>query len=177
MRWAFDHLQEPDGGSVYLRLTTRQLDQPTRDAAPDGVIDGGYWLVRPSPDCELALVYAGAVAPEVLAAAEAMADDLPGLGILAVTSADRLHADWLARGDNSHVARLLADLPAGARLVTILDGHPLTLSWLGAVRGQRVKALGVEAFGQSADIPDLYRVQGIDTDAIIDAAAAAVLAA
>jgi pyruvate dehydrogenase E1 component len=177
MRWAFDHLQEPDGGSVYLRLTTRQLDQPARDAAPDGVIDGGYWLVRPSPDCELALVYAGAVAPEVLAAAEAMADDLAGLGILAVTSADRLHADWLARGDNSHVARLLADLPAGARLVTILDGHPLTLSWLGAVRGQRVKALGVEAFGQSADIPDLYRVQGIDTDAIIDAAAAAVLAA
>jgi pyruvate dehydrogenase E1 component len=176
MRWAFDHLQQPDGGSVYLRLTTRQLDQPARDAAPDGVIDGGYWLVPPGAGCELALAYAGAVAPEVLAAHEAMADDLPGLGMLAVTSADRLHADWLARGDNSHVARLLADLPAAARLVTILDGHPLTLSWLGAVHGQRVKALGVERFGQSADIPDLYRIQDIDTDAIIDAAAAALLA-
>ncbi len=176
MRWAFAHLQEPDGGSVYLRLTTRQLDQPKRDAAPAGVIEGGYWLVPPGPECALALVYAGAVAPEVLAAAEAMADDLPGLGILAVTSADRLHADWLARDGQSHVAGLLAAIPAHARLVTILDGHPLTLSWLGAVRGQPVRALGVEAFGQSADIPDLYRIQGIDTAAIIDTTAAALLA-
>jgi len=176
MRWAFAHLQEPDGGSVYLRLTTRQLDQPARDAAPNGVIEGGYWQAPPGADCELALVYAGAVAPEVLAAAEAMADDLPGLGILAVTSADRLHADWLAKGKRSHVASLLGALPGHARLVTILDGHPLNLSWLGAVRGQKVSALGVEAFGQSADIPDLYRAQGIDTDAIIDAAAAVLLA-
>ena len=171
MRWAFDHLQRPHGGSVYLRLTTRQIEQPKRDAAPDAVLEGGYWLKHPAADAELALVYTGAVAPEVLAAADAMAEDLPGLGILAVTSADRLHDDWVANGDKSEVARLLDRLQPGTPLVTVLDGHPLTLSWLGAVRGQRLKALGIEQFGQSADIPDLYRVQGIDSDAIIDAAA------
>ena len=176
MRWAFEHLQRPDGGSVYLRLTTRQLDQPKRDAAPEGVIAGGYWLVPPAPGAELALVYTGAVAPEVLAAHEAMADDLPGLGILAVTSADQLHSDWVANGRKSQIARLLAHLAPTARLVTILDGHPLTLSWLGAVDGRQVRALGVEQFGQSADIPDLYRIQGIDTDAVIDAVAEVLLA-
>jgi pyruvate dehydrogenase E1 component len=176
MRWAFAHLQAADGGSVYLRLTTRQLEQPTRPAPPAGVIEGGYWLVPPDPDAEIALVYSGAVAPEVLAAHGAMADDLPGLGILAITSADRLHADWTARGAASHVARLLAALPRRAALVTALDGHPLALSWLGAVAGQRVRPLGVDRFGQSADIPDLYRVQGIDSDAVIDAVAAALLA-
>lgn len=175
MRWAFVHLQEPDGGAVYLRLSTRQIDQPQRERAPDGVLDGGYWLVPPGDDAEAALVYAGAVAPEILAARELLQDELPGLGILAVTSADRLHADWIARGQTSVAARLLGALPADAALVTLLDGHPLSLSWLGSVDGRRVRPLGVEAFGQSADIPDLYRIQAIDSAAVIDAVAAALL--
>ena len=177
MRWAFEHLQEPGGSSVYLRLTTRQVEQPQRDAAPDGVLEGGYWLKQPTADAELALVYTGAVVPEVRAAAAEMADDLPGLGILAVTSADRLHDDWIAGGEASQIARLLGQLPPRAPLVTVLDGHPLTLSWLGAVGGHKLRPLGVEAFGQSADIPDLYRLQGIDAEAIIDAVAEALLAA
>jgi pyruvate dehydrogenase E1 component len=92
-----------------------------------------------------------------------------------VTSADRLHADWRARGKASVAARLLGALPAEVPLVSVLDGHPLTLSWLGAVDGRRVRPLGVEAFGQSADIPDLYKLQGIDSEAIVDATAAALL--
>jgi pyruvate dehydrogenase E1 component len=92
-----------------------------------------------------------------------------------VTSADRLFAGWRAAGRASWAYRLLAPLAADAGLVTVLDGHPATLSWLGAVRGQRVEALGVDRFGQSADIPDLYRVMGIDTDAILDACARALV--
>ena len=61
-------------------------------------------------------------------------------------------------------------------LVTVCDAHPLTLSWLGGVRGQRVVALGVEAFGQSADIPDLFRIMRLDAEAIVDACAAALMA-
>ena len=53
----------------------------------------------------------------------------------------------------------------------MLDGHPAALSWLAAVRGHRVAPLGVEAFGQSGDVPDLYRHYRLDTDAILDAAA------
>ena len=72
-------------------------------------------------------------------------------------------------------AELLAPLAPDAALVTVIDGHPASLSWLGAVAQHRVQPLGVEHFGQSGDIPDLYRVYGIDADAIIGAAARACL--
>ncbi len=55
----------------------------------------------------------------------------------------------------------------------MLDGHPAALSWLGSVRGHRVEALGVEHFGQTGTIGDLYHHHGIDTNAIIHAAQAA----
>jgi pyruvate dehydrogenase E1 component len=141
--------------------------------------------VPPAPDCDLAIAYTGAVAPEALAAHAELQDDVPGAGLLAVTSPDLLHAEWLAAGKKraagdrtaqSHVETLLGQLGPGAALVTVLDGHPATLSWLGSVGDYRVSALGVEKFGQSSDIPDAFRFHGIDTDAILDAAAAACLA-
>jgi pyruvate dehydrogenase E1 component len=92
-----------------------------------------------------------------------------------VTSADRLDMDWRQRGRRSAAARPLAPLAADAALVTVLDGHPATLSWLGAVLGHRVRALGVDRFGQSADLVDLYRLHGVDAGGILDAGAAAVL--
>jgi hypothetical protein len=51
--------------------------------------------------------------------------------------------------------------------VTVLDGHPATLAWLGAVNGHRVRRLGVEHFGQTNTLADLYGHYGIDTNAII----------
>ena len=187
LRWAFAHLQADDGGAVYLRLSTRPVDQPQR--APDAsfahaVIDGGYWLVPPAAGAALALACCGAVAPEVLAAHEAVREDEPGAGLLMVPSADRLHAAWLeakrrrraGQAARAPVEALLDRLDAGAGLVTVLDGHPATLSWLGAVAGHRVYPLGVADFGQSGDVPALYRHYRIDTDAILDAAAQACLA-
>ena len=70
---------------------------------------------------------------------------------------------------------LLAPLAPDAALVTVLDGHPAAHSWLGAIRGQRVIPLGPDHFGQSGDLPDLYREYGMDTDAILDACAQALL--
>ena len=35
----------------------------------------------------------------------------------------------------------------------------------------RVSPLGVDRFGQTGDLPDLYRAYRLDADAIIDAAA------
>ena len=204
LEWAFAYLQrdgssgagdDPDiewlrdreGGSVYLRLSTLSIEQPKRrldSPSRNGVIAGGYWLRQPSPGAELAIVYSGAVAPEALAAHEALLEDLPGAGLLAVTSADRLNAGWHAaergrragqRDARSWVEGLLAPLAPDASLVTVLDGHPAGLSWLGSVAGHRVQALGVEHFGQSGDVPDLYRRYGIDRDAILDACASACL--
>jgi pyruvate dehydrogenase E1 component len=196
LQWAFEYIQrtpatakgddwvhEHDGGSVYLRLSTRPLDQPVREigAAMGGdIIQGGYWLKSPGEGAELAIVYQGAVAEEAAGAMGALLERVPAAGLLAVTSADRLSAGWKAaqtaqqhgRHELSHVEKLLAPLARSARLVTVIDGHPATLSWLGAVHGHRVQALGVEHFGQTGTIQDLYAHYRIDTDAIIEAALA-----
>ncbi|MCB1471139.1 MAG: transketolase, partial [Rhizobiaceae bacterium] len=77
-----------------------------------------------------------------------------------------------ASGAVSHVERLLAPLSRDCGIVTVIDGHPATLAWLGGVNGHRVKALGVEHFGQTGTIPELYRHHGIDANAIMHAAQA-----
>ena len=200
LAWAFDYMQrdgsgvadtawlrDREGGSVYLRLSTRPVDQPDRapsEAFRRSVIDGGYWLVPPGPGAELAIAYSGAVATEAIEAHRQILEDVPDAGLLAVTSADRLNAGWHAaerarqsgaKDARAEVEALLAPLSPDAALVTVLDGHPTGLGWLGAVRGHRVHPLGVEHFGQSGDLPDLYRHYRLDVDAILDAAAAACL--
>src|SRR5713101_6090073 len=183
LRWALAEIQRDDGESVYFRLSTRPVEQPEREldaALAEAIIAGAYWLREPAPDAELAIAYCGAVAPEAIAAYEVICEDLPGAGLLAITSPGRLHRDWqaaLANGKGSIAERLLARLRPGAGLVTVADSHPATLSWLGGVTHDFVVPLGVDRFGQSGDIPDLYRVYGLDCDAIIDAAARACLRA
>ena len=177
-RWALSHVQDVAGGSVYLRLTTRSIAQPDRPMDAElkaAVLAGGYWLRPAAEGADLAIVAAGAVVPEAIAALEQAREDIPGAGLLVITSPDRLYADWQAGPGRSHANALLAPLAPDARLVTVLDGHPATLSWLGSVRGQRVWPLGAQRFGQSADIADLYRAQGLDAEAILTACARACL--
>jgi pyruvate dehydrogenase E1 component len=173
MRWGFEHMQAPGGASIYLRLSTRPLLQPARDGNSwiADALAGAYWLKRPSPGAALAIAYTGPVAAEALDAHAQLLGDVPGAGVLAVVSPDLLHQDWRANGRDGHAGRLLAELAPDAGLVTAIDGHPAALSWLGSVRGHPVVSLGVESFGQSADLPDIYRVKGLDADAIVDAAA------
>jgi pyruvate dehydrogenase E1 component len=184
LRHAFVHMQEPDGSAVWLRLSTRQLEQPDRSLDADSVIAGAHWAVPPQPDARLVIAYQGPVAPEAIAAFAELREEEPGAGLLAITSPDRLYADWTEaqrarrvgrRGARAHVERLLAPLASNAALVTVLDGHPASLAWIGGVRGHRSVALGPGRFGQSGDIPDLYREYGIDKDAILDACAQALL--
>jgi pyruvate dehydrogenase E1 component len=196
LRFAFDYIQkdgdavasernwlrDETGGSVYLRLSTRPVEQPQRPMTEElkqGIVDGAYWLRKPGPNAQVVVAYKGAVAPEAIQATGLMAEDRRDIGLLAVTSADRLNAGWTAaqrareRGlvhARSHIERLLDEVPSHCGIVTVLDGHPATLSWLGAVHGHRVRGLGVEHFGQTGSLPDLYRHYGIDSNAIIAAA-------
>jgi len=198
MAWSFSYIQndakavapqedllaDARGGAVYLRLSTRPVEQPQRVITPElreDIINGAYWLRRPGPNCQLVVAYTGAVAPEAIQAVGLLGETHRDIGLLAITSADRLKAGWMAAnraredGDGeaeAHIESLLNGLPPHCALVTVLDGHPTTLSWLGSVRGQRVRPLGVEQFGQTGTIADLYRVNGIDSAAIIRAAQA-----
>jgi pyruvate dehydrogenase E1 component len=185
MRHALWFMQQPHGSSVWLRLSTRQLQQPQRTLDADAVIAGAHWVEPPQPGARLALAYMGPVAPEATSVFAALREEVPGMGLLAVTSVDRLHAGWIeaakARrsGDaaaRAHIERLLAPLARDAAIVTVLDGHPAALSWLGSVRGQRLVALGPDHFGQSGDLTDLYAEYGLDADAILDGCAQALVA-
>jgi len=183
LRHAFEHMQKPDGSAVWLRLSTRQIAQPERVLDAAQVIAGAHWAVEPAPGARIAIAYQGPVAPEAWEAFEELRDEEPGAGLLAITSPDRLHAGWLdasrkrraGEAAQSHIETLLAPMAVGSGLVTVLYGHPASLAWLGAVRGQRVAALGPDHFGQAGDIPDLYREYGIDTSAILDACAQVLL--
>jgi pyruvate dehydrogenase E1 component len=168
--WAFDHMQREDGGSVYLRLSTRAIEQPRRKLDPGLATQGGYWLRAPGEQAELAIVAVGAVTPEAIEAVARLGARHARIGLMVATSADLLHRGWLETPGASTVDRLLQPLARDAVLVTVTDGHPATLSWLGAVRGHRIAPLGVSAFGQSGDIPDLYATYGLDANAILAAA-------
>ena len=175
-------LRDETGGSVYLRLSTRPIEQIQRTMTPElrrAIVDGAYWMRKPGPNCQVVVAYTGAIAPEAIEAVGLMAEDRRDIGLLAVTSADRLNAGWTAaqrareRGlvhARCHIETLLEDVPPHCGIVTVLDGHPATLAWLGGVGGHRVRPLGVEHFGQTGSLSELYRHYGIDTNAIVAAA-------
>ncbi|HKX92793.1 MAG TPA: transketolase [Sphingomicrobium sp.] len=182
---AFRLIDDPAGESTYFRLSTRNIAQLERDGDSwrEEALAGGYWLRPPGPDAEAAIVAMGAVMPEALATWEELRDDVPGLGLLAVTSPDLLHRGWTAaqaaqwRGGRhpSHIERLLSFLSPSAGLVTLADAAPASLSWIGGVRGHRVAPLGVEKFGQTGNLADLYAAYRLDGAAITEAIAELLL--
>ncbi len=200
MDWSFDYMQrdgekgasiasdkpiwsrDVSGGSVYLRLSTRSLEQPPREMTEklsDDIIQGAYWFKPPEPGCDVIIAYQGVLASEAITAAGRIGSDNRNVALLAITSADRLNAGWhaaqhaRAQGNISatcHIENLLADVPRHCGIVTAIDAHPLTLGWLGSVRGHRTTTLGVEHFGQTGTVDDLYNHFKIDSVSIAAAA-------
>jgi pyruvate dehydrogenase E1 component len=188
LEWVLLHclslLGRAGGCSAYLRLSTRPVDQesasvpppgPARDRRRAAVVRGGY-VLRERADAAVTVAATGAVVPEALAAAE----ELDRLGVPArvvcVTSADLLFRAFRARRGLGHADPLVDEgilteiLPSPVPLVTVVDGHPHTLAFLGSVQDVPITPLGVTEFGQSGDLADLYRLHGIDAAAITAAA-------
>jgi pyruvate dehydrogenase E1 component len=186
METAFRLIDDPEGESTYLRLSTRSIRQIARenDSWREDALQGAYWLREPGEGAEAAIVGMGAVMPEAIAAWEELREDVPGLGLLSVTSPDMLHRGWTAaqagrwagKSKASHAERLLSRLGRNAGVVTIADAAPASLSWLGGVRGQRVAPLGVDRFGQTGNLADLYAAYRLDGAAITEAVAELLLA-
>ena len=133
MRFAFDYMQkdgegEPSertfsettwlrdetGGSVYLRLSTRPLEQPQRVMSEElrqDIVDGAYWMRKPARMRRSSLPMRARSRRRRSQAVGLMAEDRRDVGLLAVTSADRLNAGWTAAQrarERGHVACALA---------------------------------------------------------------------
>jgi pyruvate dehydrogenase E1 component len=189
-------LGEPDGDSLYLRLSTRPIDQApfeavrTRlgdDVMRRQVVEGGYRLLEPSdalPGDAPAVVLAacGAVVPEAYHAAQLLAEEGVRATVLDLVSPDRLYRAWRRELDSAAVearrprldglamARLLTPSERRAPIVTVHDAASHALAWVGSVFGQRVHPVGVDAFGQSGSIADLYDLFHLLPEQVVNAA-------
>ncbi|GAA1745241.1 1-deoxy-D-xylulose-5-phosphate synthase N-terminal domain-containing protein [Luedemannella helvata] len=186
--------QEP--GAYYLRLSTRPLDQAPFEAARERlgdavlrqqVLAGAYRLVDAS---ELAatgapvvtLAATGAVLPETLAAAAELADEGVAAHVVDVTSLDRIYHGWRgAIRDGVRSARppaqpgvLRTAFPAGVPVVTVHDASSHAMAWLGSALGVACVPMGVDSFGQSGSVQELYQVHDLAPGAIVNAALAAL---
>jgi pyruvate dehydrogenase E1 component len=180
---ALGHLGSPDGTSAYFRLSTRPIDQALADL-PTGtddlgrrrraVLAGGYRLRESQGPPTICLVGMGAVMPEVVAASLELESDGVGCDVICLTSADLVfRATQARRGLATSPVGVLDTLFSAVRsapMVTVLDGHPHTLSFLGTINSAPITCLGVSDFGQVGDVEDLYRHFGIDAETIVGAA-------
>jgi pyruvate dehydrogenase E1 component len=171
------------GSSSYFRLSTRPVDQglagvpdapEAREERRRQAVAGGYLLRTASGRPEVTLVAVGVVVPEVLLAADELAASGVSCDVVCLTSPDLVFRALRARsgfGDAS-VSVLDAVFPRerAAPIVSVIDGHPHTLAFLAAINGTRITTLGVDGFGQSGEVDDLYRYFGIDPVTIIGAA-------
>jgi len=172
------------GTSAYFRLSTRPID-PALARLPEDptllerrrrhAVAGGYRITQHEPGAEqVTLVGMGAIMPEVLAAAALLEGLGVVTGVVCLTSADLVFRSFQQRGRREPAGGGILDtlLPPEhpAPLVTVLDGHPHTLAFLAAARGDRIQCLGVTDFGQSSALEDAYALHGIDTTSIVDAA-------
>ena len=189
VEWCFLHAMQqvgvPGGTSAYFRLSTRPVD-PALAAVPDDevlrerrrrqVVSGGYRLTSHAPGAEqVTLVGVGAVMSEVLEAAARLEELGVAAGVVCLTSPDLVFRSFQQRGsrtsgEGSGVLDLLLPPQHPTPLVSVVDGHPHTLSFLAGARGDRIRCLGVSDFGQSSDLADAYALHGIDALSVVEAA-------
>ena len=109
---------------------------------------------------------------EVMKSYEALINDGLNISVLLVVSPDKIYNDWhkLIKSNNkkSHIEKVLHNISLSASLITIIDGHSSALSWIGSVLGHKVYPLGVDKFGQSGNLDEVYKDNNIDFKSIID---------
>lgn len=179
---AMSQLGRPDGRSAYLRLSTRPVDQGLAAVPPDPirrerrrrqVVAGGY-LLRRAAEPSATLVGMGALLPELLDAAQRLSSLGYEPDVICVTSPGLLFRAMQGRrglsGDSPLILESILPAERARPMVTVLDGHPHTLAFLAGVNRVPASHLGVSSFGQSGDLPDVYRLHGIDAISIVEAA-------
>jgi pyruvate dehydrogenase E1 component len=185
-----------ENGAYYFRLSTRPLDQAPFAAAlartgeavlRRQVLAGAYRLVDASALAETGapqvhLAASGAVLPEALAAAAELADEGIAAHVVDITSLDRLHSAWqrtLRHGIRTAATpsipgALRAAFGVRAPIVTVHDAASHAMAWLGSALGVPCVPLGVDQFGQSGSVPELYELNDLLPGSVVNAALAAL---
>lgn len=189
---ALQRVSAPDGESTYLRLSTRPIDQQPFDTAAERigtetlrsqVVAGGYRLREGLDDGRpgVTIVATGAVVPEALAAAEMLDREGVEATVITLTSPDRVYKSWQSRHRHavqtarsvrrpSHLHTLVLPNERGRPIVSVQDASSHSLAWLGSALGTTQIALGVDQFGESGSISDLYEATGISAGNVVNAA-------
>jgi len=183
--------------SFYFRLSTRPIDQSAFEAARGRigdpvirkqVLSGAYRLHdalagqannlhRPNVPV-VNIVATGAMIPEALAASAELASEGVAAHVVDVTSSDRLFREWqraIHQGIRTASApslpgSLRAAFPLGGPVVSLHDASSHHLAWIGSALGVPAISLGVDTFGQSGDITDLYAAHNLTSDSVVNAA-------
>ena len=185
--------------STYLRLTSKRVDQGLfkvpqdpveRSRLRQQVINGAYLLVDRSsergydPDANVIhILTSGAMIPEAVAASNALHSEGLFANVVNVTGPGPLYRSFQqsvydAMDGAGTLGKFMADSIAPhsrhSPIVTVVDGHPHSLAWIGSALKATVIPVGVTEFGQSGSRDDLYREHRIDVDSIMAACYAAL---
>ena len=182
MFWAFEYIQRKSGKSVYFRLSTKKLKQPDRileDVNKTEIISGGYWFEGFNQKIDVLIICTGVILEEVIKCKNSLKQDGIKTGIFIVTSPDSLYNNWIEStkkfGDASYLEKKLLNVGKEVPIITIIDGHSSSLSWIGSIKGQKIIPLGVKDFGQSGNLNEIYKASEIDLNSIVDRIAKFIL--
>lgn len=186
----------------YFRLSTRAVAQDPFEKAKDRigeenlrnqVLNGAYQLIDGKVALqelgiesafapEINLVSTGVVIPEVLAAAQQLTEKGIIANVVDVVSPSRIFQNWQSSTKNAiqdisqlQGSNFIETLISNKNpIVSVHDASSHAMAWLGSALGVHQISLGVDAFGQSGTIPDLYRINQLDTESIVKAATYAI---
>ena len=177
--------------SVYLRLSTKKVDQTllrlpddpnARERLREQVIGGAHMLAEGVGADRVNIFAAGVMVGEAMKAKDLLAHEDVAANVINVTSPDRLFQRYQSMTQGliagAERDRFLNDVvspeAALAPVVSVIDGHPQALAWLGGALGVRCLPLGVSNHGQSGSQSALYSEYGIDAESIAAACLAAL---
>jgi pyruvate dehydrogenase E1 component len=189
-----DALGSVEDGSYYFRLTTRPVDQTPFEEARARIGDatlrrqvlaGAYRLLdagqlEGAPVVQIAA--SGAVLPEALEGARELAEEGVLAHVIDVTSLDRVYSAWqrtLRQGIRTATTpsipgALRAAFDMRAPIVTAHDASSHAMAWLGSALGVPAVSLGVDSFGQSGSVAELYDLHDLTAGSIVNAGLAAL---
>jgi len=195
---------DPEKGSYYFRLTTRPINQTPFEEAKTRigeailrrqVLAGAYSLMQLGTESvsnelnaensvppRVQIAASGAVMPEAIAAAYELASEGISVNLVDITSADRLYSAWqrtIRQGIRTATTpsipgALRAAFDLTAPIVSVHDASSHALAWLGSALGVPCVSLGVDRFGQSGTVADLYEEHDLTSGSIVNGALAAL---